>query len=615
MAGKLKDISRRFGSFYRHSMLGFNSRIDSLRNIFGVATFVMSVAVVAVLLVWVGFEHADKETAFMLRILAWAQGVFTVTILFELIFRKRREAKWGRIFRWVVNAGVLLLVLPALYPQPEHPWLPWLEKLLYSPRLRYGILAAYSVLDISSGVMRLMGRRTNPSMLLGGSFVVFIFVGSLVLMMPRCTYHGISFIDSLFVSGSAVCITGLTPVDIASTFTPLGQTVLAILFQLGALGIITFTSFFAIFFSGNQSIYSQLLMKDVIYSKSMNALLPTLLYILGFTLFVEAIGAAAIYFTIPDSLGMDFEAKASFSVFQSMSSFCNVGFTNVKEGLSNTAFMTGNQSIYIVVTLLVFAGGVGFPILVNLKEVIAGYLKKFKAKITGSRQPIRPVHIYDLNTKVVLVTTVSLFILGAAAFFILESGNTMKGMSMYERIVQSFFNASTPRSSGFSSVNPANFLNITLIIVMFQMWIGGASQSMAGGIKVNTLGTILLNLISIVTGKAGVVAFRRNIALPSVRRANAIVTLSILTTFVFVVTVMLLEPAMSAKSVVFEVISAVFTVGTSLGATPDLSVASKCVLILAMFLGRVGLLSLMTGMFKPKHDLSPHYPSEKIVIS
>lgn len=150
---------------------------------------------------------------------------------------------------------------------------------------------------------------------------------------------------------------------------------------------------------------------------------------------------------------------------------------------------------------------------------------------------------------------------------------------------------------------------------MFQMWIGGASQSMAGGIKVNTLATILLNLRSITFGNRGVAAFGRNIAIPSVRRANAIVTLSILTTFVFTVCLLILEPDMSVKSLVFEVVSAVFTVGSSLGATPHLSTAAKGVLVVAMFLGRVGLLSLMSGVFRPGQDLSEHYPTENIIIN
>lgn len=580
-----------------------------------IVTFVMSVATLVTLLVWVGYDHAEAETRGMRIILVCAEGLFAFSLFFRLVFNRRATVRGMRWLTWAVDAGILLLLLPTLYPHPQHPWLPFLERFLYSPVLQFGILAAYSVVDISYGIMRVTARRTNPAILLGTSFVILIFSGALVLMMPKCTVSGISFVDSVFTSASAVCITGLTPVDIASTFTPLGQWVLAVLFQLGALGIITFTSFFALFFSGNQSIYSQLLMKDLIYSKTMAALVPTLLYILGFTLVFELVGAVAIYFTIPDTLGMSVGDKTGFAVFQSMSSFCNVGFTNIDGGLSNPAFLYGNQYIYIVVSVMVIAGGIGFPFLVNIKDAIKQYFKRIAAGLRHRTVTYGPKHIYDLNTKVVLTTTAVIFVLGSVAFFFLESGNTMRGMPLYDRVVQSVFNATTPRSSGFASVNPANFLNVTLIIVMVQMWIGGASQSMAGGIKVNTLGTVILNLRSIIRGKKGVVAYGRNLAIPSVRRANAVVTLSLLSAFVFTVIIMVLEPELGARNVIFEVVSAVFTVGTSLGITPELSTASKWVLVVAMFLGRVGLLSLMAGMFTPRHDLSPHFPTENIIIN
>ena len=141
------------------------------------------------------------------------------------------------------------------------------------------LLMVYSMVTVSFGIMKMLNRRTNPSLILSASFLIFIFIGSFLLMMPRCTVGGIDYIDSLFVSTSSVCITGLTPVDVSQTFTPLGLLVIAVMIQAGGLGIMTFTSFFALFFSGNASIYNQLMVRDFIYAKSMSSLLPTLLYI------------------------------------------------------------------------------------------------------------------------------------------------------------------------------------------------------------------------------------------------------------------------------------------------------------------------------------------------
>ena len=146
--------------------------------------------------------------------------------------------------KWVVDIAVLVTMFPLVYPHPESPWIPVLEKILYNHRFIYAILAAYAAVDISYGVMSVVGKRTNPSLLMSASFLFFILIGSLVLMMPKCTVSGIGFIDSLFVSTSAVCITGLTTVDVSQTFTPTGLVVLAVMVQAGGLGVMTFTSFF-----------------------------------------------------------------------------------------------------------------------------------------------------------------------------------------------------------------------------------------------------------------------------------------------------------------------------------------------------------------------------------
>ncbi|MDE6527983.1 MAG: potassium transporter, partial [Muribaculaceae bacterium] len=251
----------------------------------------------------------------------------------------------------------------------------------------------------------MLGKRTNPSLILSASFLLFIIIGAFLLMMPKCTINGINFVDSLFVATSAVCITGLTTVDVSQTFTPTGLVVLAILIQAGGLGVMTFTSFFALFFSGDTSIYSQLMVKDMIYSKTINALLPTLLYILGFTLMIEALGAAAIFACVHGTLGMSTEQEIVFSAFHSLSAFCNAGFSNIEGGLSNPALLHSNQSVYIVASALILAGGIGFPILVNFKTAIGRRGRELWGKITGKGRRNNPAHLYDLNTKIVLVTT------------------------------------------------------------------------------------------------------------------------------------------------------------------------------------------------------------------
>lgn len=577
-------------------------------------TFAGAVAALVCMTIQAGFDLQTPDHILLRRAIRFTQGIFITNVLFGIVFRPTYTLQNTRLIKWIVDIAILVTLLPWLYPHPENPWLPWLEQILYSTKFLYIIVASYSVVTLSFGLFRMIGRRTSPSLLLSGSFLVFILIGSFLLMLPKCTYHGISYVDSLFISTSAVSITGLTPLDVPATFTPLGIAIIAILIQIGALGVMTFTSFFAIFFSGNTSIYSQLMLKDMVYSKTMSALIPTLLYILGFTLLIEVAGAALIFLSVHGSLGMTTGEEIAFAAFHALSAFCNAGFSNLPEGLSNPLLLDHNYSIYWIMSALIIAGAIGFPILVNFRDAISIRLRQI-SPFKRRASEIKEVHLYNMNTKIVLVTFSTLFLVGAIVFFILEYNNSLSGMSLWGKITQSVFNSATPRSAGFASVSPSGFLNSTLLIIMFMMWIGGASQSTAGGIKVNTFAAIWLNLRAIVHDAPRVTAFRRTVTTPSIRRANAVVAISILSYTLFSFTLVLLEPDIPLKELLFESLSALFTVGSSLGTTPNLSGSSEILLCCAMFLGRVGIISLLTGIIGRRHGIAPNYPTDNIIIN
>lgn len=579
------------------------------------ASGLASLACLVALVVYAGYNITDNDLRLIKLTLRASQAIFAVSAVIDILLKVNAATKRGSVIKWILYAALALTVIAWAYPRPAHPWFPWLSALLYSRYFLVATLLGYSIVTLSYALSRIPGRRTNPSLIMAGSFICFIILGSFLLTLPRCTYHGISYCDSLFVSSSAVCITGLCPVDIATTFTPRGILVLSCLVQLGSLGVLTFTSFFAVFFTGGNSVYNQLLLRDVVYSKSMNALIPTLFYVLGFTLTIELIGAVAVYFAIPDTLGMDFGEKALFAAFHSMSSFCNAGFSCLPQGMANPVLMSSGQNIYIVTSVLIFAGAIGFPILVNLRESLAYHFRKIWNRILGRKSMHRRTHIYDINTRIVITTTLIVLAIGSVSFFWLEYDNTLAGMSLYDKAVQSVFNSLIPRSAGFASVNPADFLNVTLLLVLVQMVIGGSSQSMAGGIKVNTLGTIFLSLRSVVRGNEDTVAFTRAISRASVRRAHAVVVLAAGSLLAYTVAMLLLEPGLSVKSVVFETVSALFTVGSSLGITAELTDASKVLLSTAMLFGRVGLISILCGLFARNRDLSEHLPHDNVIIN
>ena len=204
------------------------------------------------------------------------------------------------------------------------------------------------------------------------SFLVTILVGSVFLALPISSADGeaVSYLDALFTATSSVCVTGLSTVNVATTFSTDGLIIIALLIQIGGLGVMTITSFFALFFMGHTTLYDQFALRDMVGSDAFSSLMSTLLYILGFTLGIEAIGAFFIWTTIHGDLGMGLRDEILFSVFHAISSFCNAGFSTLNGNLGNPMLIQGHGSFYIIISMLILLGSIGFPILVNFKNVI-----------------------------------------------------------------------------------------------------------------------------------------------------------------------------------------------------------------------------------------------------
>ena len=435
-------------------------------------------------------------------------------------------------------------------------------------------------------------------------------------MLPRCTVSGISWVDSLFISTSAVCVTGLTSVDVASTFTTPGFVVIILLIQIGGLGVMTLTSFFAMFFMGNTSFYNQLVVRDMVSSNSLNSLLSTLLYILGFTLAIEGIGMLAIWSDIHGTMGMTFEEEVAFSAFHAISAFCNAGFSTLPGNLGNPLVMTGHNPFLIYISLLIILGGIGFPILVNFKDIVLHHLRRiWKFLHTWEWDRHRFYHLYNLNTRIVLIMTFLLLVFGTVLIAVFEWNHAFAGMSVADKWTQAFFNATCPRTAGFTSVDLASLGVQSVLVYIFLMWVGGAAQSTAGGIKVNAFAVVVLNLVAVLRGTERVEVFGRELSYDSIRRSNATVVMSISVLFVFVFILTIWEPQASVMALLFECVSALSTVSSSLNLTPTLGDNSKLLAAFLMFIGRVGLITLMLGIIKQKKHTKYQYPSGQIIIN
>lgn len=580
-------------------------------------TYLASILLIVGLVYEHGFTISVAEAHQLQRLYHGVWIVFLSDISLRIALEYKDTRQTFSKLTWILTFLLYLTLVPVVFHRPEvEGAIQAVWDFLNGRIYHLALLLMLSFLNLSYGLVRLLGRRTNPSLILAVSFLIIILIGTGLLMLPRSTVAGISWVDSLFISTSAVCVTGLTSVDVASTFTTTGFVIIILLIQIGGLGVMTLTSFFAMFFMGNTSLYNRLVVRDMVSSNSLNSLLSTLVYILGFTLAIEGAGMLAIWSDIHGTMGMDIHEELAFSAFHSISAFCNAGFSTLPGNLGNPLLMSGHNPFYIYISLLIILGGIGFPILVNFKDIILYHIRRFWRFLrTWEWDGRRFYHLYNLNTRIVLIVTFLLLVVGTAGIALFEWNASFAGMSVADKWTQAFFNASCPRTAGFSSVDLAGLSVQTLLIYLILMWIGGGSQSTAGGIKVNAFAVVVLNLVAVLRGTERVEVFGRELSYDSIRRSNATVVMSFGVLFVFIFIISILEPKLSLLTVTFECVSAISTVGSSLNATPLLGSDSKLLVALLMFVGRVGLITLMLGIIKQKKNTKYQYPSGQIIIN
>lgn len=452
----------------------------------------------------------------------------------------------------------------------------------------------------------------NPAQIFILSFLVIIFIGSLLLILPNATFDGISYLDALFTSTSAVCVTGLVVVDTGTHFTLFGQTILLILIQIGGLGILTFASYFSYFFRGGTTYENQLALSDITSSKKLGEVFSTLKYIILITFGIELFSGILIYTSIDSN---DFDSQLEqlfFATFHAISAFCNAGFSTLNASLYDSGFRF-NYYLQLVVILTFVLGGLGFPIVVNILTFLK-YKISHLILFSSKKSKYRP-WVLNLNSRITLITTLSISLLAFIAFYILEYNNTLAEHNGFGKIVTALFGATTPRTAGFNSIDTAAMAFPTLMMVFLLMWIGASPQSTGGGIKTSTFAIATLNILSLAKGKSKIEVFRREIADISVRRAFAIISLSFVVIGFAITLISIFDPDKKLMDIAFECFSAYSTVGLSLGITASLSSASKCVIIFVMFVGRISMLSLVIAVFKKIKHKNYSYSKEEIMIN
>jgi len=441
---------------------------------------------------------------------------------------------------------------------------------------------------------RLGQLKINPSHLFISSFLLLIGLGTLFLMLPNMTVlqGSMPFMDALFTSVSASCVTGLVVVDTATYFTWKGQLVILILIQLGGLNIISFASFFGAFLKGGIGLKHNLMIRDVMSFDTLSDSRSLVKRIFLFTFLLEAVGAAYIYMTWDGSVVFSSTASRIFhSVFHSVSAFNNAGFSTFTNGL----FEQGVRNSYVMhfgIAGLVFLGGIGVTVLDDL----------FSPERLRMRM-LNPWRRLETSTRLSLYTSLILLVVGAIGFAALESFNSAQHaeggfltMNGFEQIITSIFQSMTTRTAGFNSVDISILSVPTLLMFMVLMVIGASSGGTGGGIKTSTFAVVFLSALATIRGKKYVQIYRRTISYELINKASSIFLFSVSVIFIGVFALTILEPTTPFIQLLFEQISAVATVGLSTGITADLSTASRMVIILSMFIGRVGVLTVAVAI-------------------
>ncbi|AER40598.1 MAG: potassium transporter [Flavobacteriales bacterium] len=458
----------------------------------------------------------------------------------------------------------------------------------------------------------------NPAFIFITSFVFLSFLGSIFLMLPSSTVVNISFIDALFTSTSAVCVTGLEVLNTSKDFTHLGKVIILTLVELGGLGILTITSFFSYFFRDGFSFREGIYISNFLNTKTTNNVLSLSVKVVIFTLIVETIGTLLIYLSIKEKNTIESESPLFFSIFHSISAFCNGGFSTLSQGLYSES-VRFNYLLQFFIACLLILGGIGFNIVFNFFTYVWLTFKKYFYKIFFQDEYFRfPVHIVTLNTKIVLWTTFLLLFFGTIFYYISEYQLSLsEHHSFIGKLVVSFFSSATSRTAGFQVLNMNDWGPFTILFTIFLMWIGASPASTGGGIKTSTFALALMNIISLSRGKERLEILKKEISSKSVRLAFAIIILSLIIIYISIFIILFLDPKEDILSIAFEVFSAFSTVGLSLGITSNLSNGSKLVLIILMLLGRIGVFNIMIGLLKNNriHSHYYKYPQGNIFIN
>jgi len=466
------------------------------------------------------------------------------------------------------------------------------------------LLLIIIMIELGKAGQYISSLKLGPASLLTLSFVVLILSGAGLLMMPEMTtQHHIRFIDALFTSTSASCVTGLVVVDTAVFFTLKGKIIIMLLIQLGGINIISFATFIVTFYRKASGIKHLSLIKDLTSAGSMTESKNILRKIIFYSFIIEGVGCILLFFLWNDQIVFSGNPERFFySLFHSISAFNNAGFSLFTNNLYELT-VRHSYWIHIVIAVLIFLGGLGF---IAMQDIIG--LNQLRSRF---KYPWKKLQV---GTKIALYTSFALIVLGALFFYFLEINNTLKEQSIAGSIVTSFFQSVSARTAGYNTIDFSVVSQPTLIIFIFLMFIGASPGSTGGGIKTTTFAILFKSAIATIRGKRNIELYKRNISFDLVNKAYFIVLFSFSLIMVSSFMLSITDGNFTFLQLLFDEVSAFGTVGLSTGITPFLSDAGKYILIATMFIGRIGPLTLALSLSKKVLTTKYKYPNASLMI-
>jgi trk system potassium uptake protein TrkH len=429
------------------------------------------------------------------------------------------------------------------------------------------------------------------------TFSALILFGGILLCLPAASRSGewTPPFDALFTATSAACVTGLVLYDTWTHWSVFGQVIILVLFQIGGIGFMTVITMFSIFLKRKIGLYERQVLVQSTGLLKLGGVVHLIKRIVVLSLCIELIGAVLLALRFCPLMGV--KSGIYNAVFHSVSAFCNAGFDLMGKyrQFSSLSFFVRDFPVNITLIFLIVTGGIGFVVLDDIR------IYKFN------------VEKYSLHTKVTLTVTGILILLGLILFYVFESGGLLAGFTVPEKLVAALFQSVTARTSGFNAIDTPGLKEASVILAMVFMFIGGGSGSTAGGIKTSTLAILVMSAVNSTRRMNKMIVFKRMLSDKTVKYASSIATIYLFVVITAAIIICSVEP-LPLREALFESVSALGTAGLSLGVTPKLGSAAKTVIMVLMFSGRLGWVTLLLAFARKHIDPAFERPGEKILI-